>query len=131
MMSSLSANRTRTEQLRVRAGVGESLRVRGGGGTASLRVGTQNKTTDLQFGATTALSHCPCWLTAPCFQGIRGQPVVITVVTAACPQWTSFSADSITPITVAKTLIIANPGCVHGLKTTVPTGNAPSDSPPF
>ena len=39
----------------------------GGGGTASLRVGTQNKTTDPQFCASTALSHCPCWFTAPCF----------------------------------------------------------------
>ena len=39
----------------------------GGGGTASLRVGTQNKTTDPRFCATTALSHCPCWFTAPCF----------------------------------------------------------------
>ena len=40
----------------------------GGGGTASLRVGTQNKTTDPQFCATTALSHLynPCWFTAPC-----------------------------------------------------------------
>ena len=47
-----------------------------GGGTASLRVGTQNKTTDPRFCATTALSHCPCWFTAPCFQGIKGQSIV-------------------------------------------------------
>ena len=40
---------------------------RGGGGTASLRVGTHNKNTDPRFCATTALSHCPCWFTAPCF----------------------------------------------------------------
>ena len=32
----------------------------GGGGTASLRVGTQNKTTDPRFCATTALSPYPC-----------------------------------------------------------------------
>ena len=38
-----------------------------GGGTASLRVGTQNKTIDPRFCTTTALSHCPCWFTAPCF----------------------------------------------------------------
>ena len=63
----------------------------GGGCTASLRVVTQNKTTDPRFCATTALSHCPCWFTAPCFQGIIGQPIVITVVTTVCPQWTSFS----------------------------------------
>ena len=31
----------------------------GGGGTASLRVGTQYKTTDPRFCATTALSQCP------------------------------------------------------------------------
>ena len=43
----------------------------GGGGTASLRVGTQNKTTDPQFCATTALSHCPCCFTARCFLGIK------------------------------------------------------------
>ena len=64
---------------------------RGGGGTDSLRVGTQNKTTDPWFCTTTALSHYPCWFTAPCFHGINGQPIVITVVTVACPQWTSFS----------------------------------------
>ena len=39
----------------------------GGGRTASLRVGTQNKTTDPRFYAITALSHCPCCFTAPCF----------------------------------------------------------------
>ena len=63
----------------------------GGGGTASLRVDTQNKTTDPWLSVTTALSHCPCWFTAPCFQGFKGQPIAITVVTATCPQWTSFS----------------------------------------
>ena len=36
-----------------------------GGGDASLRVGTHNKTADPRFCATTALSHCPCWFTAP------------------------------------------------------------------
>ena len=86
---------------------------RGGGGTVSLRVGTQNKTTDPRFCATTALSHCPCWFTAPCFQGIKGRPIVITVVTAACHQRTSFFScpDTITLSTVAKTLVTANQGC--------------------
>ena len=63
----------------------------GGGVTASLRVGTENKTMGSRFCATTAHSHCPCWFTAPCFQGIKGQPIVITIVTTTCPQWTSFS----------------------------------------
>ena len=36
-------------------------------GTASLKVGTLNKTTEPRCCATTALSHCPCWFTAPCF----------------------------------------------------------------
>ena len=67
-----------------------------------MRVGTQNKTTDPRFCATTALSHCPCWFTAPCFQDIKGQPTVITVVTTTSPQWTSFST---------KTQSIANLGC--------------------
>ena len=40
----------------------------GEGGTASLRVGTQNKTTEPRFCATTALSRCSCWFTAPCLQ---------------------------------------------------------------
>ena len=53
-----------------------------GGGTASLRVGTQNKTTDLWFFATIALSHYPCRFMAPCFWGIKGQAIVIIVVTA-------------------------------------------------
>ena len=29
----------------------------------------------------TSPSHCPCWFKAPCFQGLKGQPSVITVVT--------------------------------------------------
>ena len=62
----------------------------GGGGTASLRVGTQNKTTDPLFCATTVLSHFACWFTAPCFQGIKGQPIVITAVAAVCPSGNHF-----------------------------------------
>ena len=37
--------------------------------------------------------------------------------------------DTITLITVAKTLIIANPGCFPWLTTTAPTGNAPLTAP--
>ena len=40
----------------------------GGGGTASLRVGTPNKTTDPRFCATTALSYHPAGLQPPVFQ---------------------------------------------------------------
>ena len=76
----------------VRAGQLWSMWSRGGGGGYSLfEVRYPNKTTDPLFCATTDLSNCPCWITAPCFQGIKGQPIVITVATAACPQWTSFS----------------------------------------
>ena len=62
------------------AGQGEQLGGGGGGGTASLGVGTQNKTTDPCLCATTALSHCSNWFTAPCFWGFKGQSNVITVV---------------------------------------------------
>ena len=82
-----------------------------GGGTASLRVSTQNKTTDPAFCATTALSHCPSWVTAS-FLMPQKQFMVITVVTAVHPQQASVFSypDTITLITLIKTLIIAYPG---------------------
>ena len=83
----------------------------GGGGTASLRVGTQNKTANPWFFATTALSYYSCWFTAPCFSGIKGQPIVITVVTAVYSQQALFFSypDTISAKTVIKTLLIGNP----------------------
>ena len=108
----------------------------GGGGTASLMK-------DLQFCATTALSHCPCWFTAPCFQGIKGQPIVITVVTVTCPQWTSFlgryrgdeaKGSALTRCYLeAKTLIKAKPRCFPWTSQAdnySPNRKCPSDSPP-
>ena len=96
-----------------------------------MRVGTQNKTTDPRFCATTALSHCPYCFTAPCF--LRHQrkaycyyccysdlpPVDIIF---SCP-------DTITLITVAKTLIIAIPGCPSD--SPPPESSWVCDSPPF
>ena len=119
----------------VRWGLRQGCRPRGGGGTASLRVGTQNKTTDPRFCATTALSHCPCCFTAPCilrhqrkaycyYCCYRGLPQVDIIF--SCP-------DTITPITVAKTLIIANPECfpwTSQANNYSSNRKCPSDSPP-
>ena len=90
----------------------------GEGGTASLRVGTQNKTTDPRFCVTTALSYCPCWFTSPCFQGIKGQPIVISVVTVVVPPLAGFFSypNRIPLITSTKTTIMANPGCFPGTR---------------
>ena len=99
-----------------------------------MRVGSQNKTTDPRFCGTPALSHYLCWFAAPCFQGIKGQPIVITVdcclpsvdIISSCP-------DTITLLTVAKTLVTANPGCFPWTSQAYnccPNRKCPSDSPP-
>ena len=70
----------------------------GGGGlasTASLRVGTQNYRPPVLCYHKPLSLPFPRWITAPCFQGIKGQPIVITVVTVACPQWTSIQFNSV------------------------------------
>ena len=107
----------------------------GGGGTASLRVGTQNKTTDPRFCANhsplslSLLFYSPLFLRhqrkAYCYYCCyRGLPPVDIIF--SCP-------DTITLINVAKTLIIANPGCfpwtsqAHNYS---PNRKCPSDSPP-
>ena len=92
-------------------------------------IGTQNKTTDSRFSATTAVSHCPRWFTAPCFQGIKGQTIVTTVVTAVVPHQASLFSfpDTNTLEAVIKTLIKLIQGAFLGLdkpKTTAPQGSA-------
>ena len=94
------------------------------GGTASFRVGTQNKTIDPRFCTTTALSHCPCWKAYCYYCCYCGLPPVDIIFN--CP-------DTITLITVAKTLIIANPGCfpcTSQAKNYSPNRKYPSNSPP-
>ena len=104
-------------------------------GGASLRVGTQNKTTDPRFCA----NHSPLSLSllfySPLF--LRHQRKAYCYYCCYCglpPVDIIFSCpDTITLITVAKTLIIANPGCfpwtsqAHNYS---PNRKCPSDSPP-
>ena len=58
----------------------EATTPRGRGGTASLRVGTPNKTTDPRFYATTALFHYPCWFAAPCFEASKDSLVLLLLL---------------------------------------------------
>ena len=111
--------------------IGSRLPGGGGGGTASLRVGSSVLPQPSPM-------HCPCWFPAPCFQGIKGQPIDITVVTAACPppppsghhfqlSWYNYSYNC------SQTIIIANPGCfpwTSQANNYRPNRTSPSDSPP-
>ena len=103
----------------------------GGGRTASLRVGTQNKTTGPRFCATiqasfTALAN----LQPPIFKASKNSLLLLLLLQLAhivfsCP-------DTITLITVAKTLVIANPGCFPWTSqgnNHSPNRNCPSNIP--
>ena len=99
-----------------------------------MRVGTQNKTTDPWFCATTALSpsllvYSPLFLryqmTAYCYYCWYCSLPPVDII-FSCP-------DTITLLTVAKTLIIANPGCfpwISQANNYSPNRKCPSDSPP-
>ena len=107
----------------------------GGGGTASLRVGIQNKTTDPRFCAITDPLSLPLLIYSPLFSRFKrtvycyyccypGLPPVDIIF--SCPV-------TITLITVAKTLIIANPGCFPWTiqaNNYSPNRKCPTDSPP-
>ena len=57
----------------------------GGGGTASLRVGNQNKTTDPRLCATIALCHCSYWFTAPWFSRYQWTACCYYCCYCSCP----------------------------------------------
>ena len=106
--------------MEVGRGVREGSRPRGGGGTASLRVGTQNKTTDPRYHKPLSLP-----LLIYCYYCCYHDLPPVDII-SSCP-------DTITLITVAKTLIIASPGCFHWTSQAniySPNKKCPSDSPP-
>ena len=113
-----------------RGGVGP-----GGGGTASLRVGTSKQ----NYRPPVLCYHSPLSLSllvySPLFSRYqRTDYCYYCCYSGLSPVDLNFSCpDIITLITVAKTLIIANPGCfpwTSQANNYSPNRNSPSDSPP-